>query len=138
MSDFETRVDIRYSDLDTYGVVNNAVYATVVEEARIDYLEHVLGDTDANIVATGDGTGIVVANLEIDFRAPLTAAGPVTVTVDVPELGRSSIPFECHISDESGDVVATAETTAVVVDRDSGESVPIPDTWRERITAAAE
>lgn len=129
---FETTVDLRYTDLDTYGHVNNAVYATIIEEARVDYLETVLDGVDADVAGLDNGTGIVLANLELSFQRPLRRTEKVTVRVRVPKLGSSSIPFEYEIRDD-GAVVATGETTVVTIDRETGESVPIPEDWREAI-----
>jgi len=70
---FETTVDVRYSDVDTYGHVNNATYATYLEEARVDYLDTVLGDEARSLAtesAEGDGVGIVVASLDLQYRHP--------------------------------------------------------------------
>ncbi|MFC7195480.1 acyl-CoA thioesterase [Halosimplex aquaticum] len=42
---FEHEVDVRYRDLDTFGHVNNVVYGTYCEQARVAYIEEVLGST---------------------------------------------------------------------------------------------
>lgn len=133
MPDFETTARVRYADLDTYGHVNNAVYATLLEEARIDYFEDVMG-VGAEVSGLEGETGTVLASLELSFEQPLHRTGEVTVAVAVPELGASSIPFEYEIRAD-GAVVVTGETTLVVVDRERGESKSIPSEWRERIEA---
>lgn len=129
---FETTVDVRYTDIDTYGHVNNAVYATFLEEARVDYLTHVVGGEHADITGSDDGLGIVLATLELDFQASLGPSDSVTVAVRVPRLGESSFPIEYEVR-EGETVLATGETTVVVFDRESRESRPIPDSWRENI-----
>lgn len=129
---FETTATVRYGDLDTYGHVNNAVYATLMEEARLNYLRTVLADVETDLASMDGGTGIVLANLEIDFERPLRDAEEVSVGVRVPSLGSSSIPFEYELRDDHG-VVAVAETTLVVIDTESGQSIEIPDTWRAAI-----
>lgn len=131
--EFETEVDVRYNDLDTYGHVNNAVYATLLEEARVDYLTNVLDGADADITGSADGLGIVLATLELEFQSSLGPSDSVTVAVRVPRLGESSFPLEYEVR-ENGTVLATGETTVVVFDRESRDSQPIPDTWRDRIS----
>lgn len=127
MSGFTTAVDVRFSDLDPDGHVNNAVYATFLEEGRARYYETVLGlplpEADT-----------VISHLEIDYRAPIGVADNVSVTVDVPQLGSSSIPMEYEIvADET--VVAAAETVQVVWDEATRTSRPIPEEWRTAIEA---
>lgn len=136
---FETEVSVRYTDVDTYGHVNNATYATYLEEARIDYLQAVLGDGENEALAglREGGTGMVVAGLELDFRHPVGLVDAVTVDVRVPRLGNSSFPIEYEVR-SGGDVAAGGETTMVAYDRDEGASRPIPDRWRDRITSFEE
>jgi acyl-CoA thioester hydrolase len=131
--EFETEVAVRYGDLDTYGHVNNAVYATLLEEARVDYLTQVVGE-HADITGTGNGLGIVLATLELEFQSSLGPSDSVTVAVRVPRLGESSFPIEYEVR-EDGDVLASGETTVVVFDRERRESRPIPDAWRANIEA---
>lgn len=127
MSAYTTDVHVRFFDLDPDGHVNNAVYATFLEEGRAAYYEDVLGlplpEADT-----------VITHLEIDYRAPIGVGDGVTVTVDVPELGTSSIPME-YVIETDGTVAATAETVQVVWDGAEGTSRPIPDGWREAIEA---
>ncbi len=135
--DFETEVPVRYTDVDTYGHVNNATYATYLEEARIDYLEAVLGDEARSLAADsaeGDGVGIVVASLELDYRHSVGLVETVTVGVRVPRLGESSFPIEYEVRSD-GEVAATGETTMVAYDRAANASRPLPDAWRERIAS---
>ncbi|USZ67771.1 acyl-CoA thioesterase [Halorussus salilacus] len=124
---FEADVDVRFRDLDTMGHVNNAVYATYFEEARVAYFREAL-DTPLHEVAT------VLASLEIDFHRPVELGDDVTVAIRVPELGDSSLPMEYEVRAD-GEVAATGRSVQVVVDRESGSSRSIPDEWRERIAA---
>lgn len=120
-----TEVDVRYRDLDTLSHVNNAVYGTYVEEGRTAYVDEVFETTLADF-------GFVIAHLEIDFERRVTLGDTVTVTTEVPRLGESSVPMTYELAVD-GERVATAETTLVFLDADSGEPRPIPDRVRERI-----
>lgn len=128
MDDFEyaTEIEVRYRDLDTMGHVNNAVYATFLEQARMDYFRDVVG-------AELEDVGGVIAHLEIDYRRAVTLDDDVTVAVRVPELGESSIPMEYEIR-ANGEVAATAEVVQVAVDSETRESRSLPDIWRDRIS----
>jgi len=120
-------IDVRYRDLDMLAHVNNAVIATYVEEARLHYLD--------TVFEVGfDEFTFVIAHIEIDFERPIEAEESVAVTVEVPELGTSSVPMRYEIVAD-GERVATAETTLVFLDRSGEETVPIPDDVRERIKA---
>ena len=121
---YETTVDVRYSDLDAFGHLNNAVYVTLCEEARVDFVRDVLG-VDAGAV------GFVVAHQEIDYARPVTDVGPLTVVVEVADVGDTSWTVTYDVRDES-ETVATAETVLVFVD-EAGRPREIPDAWRAAI-----
>lgn len=126
MSDepFSIEMQVRFRDVDAMGHVNNAVYATYLEQARTLYAREVMGVGLERINS-------VLAQLEISYRRPILLEERVTVTLDVPELGESSVPMEYEIRAD-GEVVATASTVQVFVD-DSGSARPIPERLRERI-----
>ena len=131
--EYTTEVEVRYADIDTYGHVNNATYATYFEEARIDYLDDVVDAGEALLSDSGSGVGIVIANLEADYSKPVRISDTVAVAVRVPRLGQKSFPFEYEVRTDEG-VAATGETTVVTYDRDTESSRPIPEDWRDAIT----
>jgi acyl-CoA thioester hydrolase len=122
---FVADVDVRFRDIDAMGHVNNAVYATYLEEARTAYFDEVLDASLADVQT-------VLANVALEFRRPVELGDDVTVAVRVPELGRSSIPMEYEVRAD-GEVAATGEAVQVAVDGETGESRPIPEAWREKI-----
>ena len=121
----ETVIDVRLRDIDFMGHVNNAVYATYLEQAREAFFRDVIGESlvDADTV---------LASLELEYARPIEADQRVAVGLRVPTLGDSSLPMEYELSAD-GERVATARTVQVVVDRTSGRSRPIPSGWRDRI-----
>jgi acyl-CoA thioester hydrolase len=124
---YEKEIDVRFRDLDVMGHLNNAVYATYLEQARVKYIEDVVEEPLME-------TGAVVADLHLDFERPIDWGDDVVVAVRADELGTSSIPLEYEIRVD-GEVAATAETLMVTFDTEAGEPRPIPDAWRERIQA---
>lgn len=123
---FTTEIAVRFRDLDPENHVNNAVYGTYIEQARLTYLDHVLADPDESRV--------VLAHLSIDYQRPVTLPDEsVAVTVRTTELGTSSIPMTFELETAEG-VAATGESVMVTVDG-NGESRPIPQAWRDRITS---
>jgi acyl-CoA thioester hydrolase len=124
---FETTVDVRYSDIDAMGHVNNAAYATYFEQARMDYFEHLL-DTDLS------QEGAVLATISIDYERPIELQhAPVSVAIDVPRVGTSSIPMTYEVTRADGELAATGETVQVAFDRETERPYPLPDAWREAI-----
>lgn len=129
MAEYATEVElpVRYRDIDSLGHVNNAVYVTYLEQARVEYVRSVFDTTPLE-------PGFVVAGLSIDYEQPITLGDDVVVALGATEIGTSSITIDYEVRAD-GNLAATAETTVVSVDPDSGEPRPVPEAWRERIAA---
>jgi len=123
---YETSIEVRFRDLDSLGHVNNAVYATYFEQARLRYLRDV-HEVDL------DEVNFVVARLEVDYRAPIEAVEPVTVGVGVDSVGETSFTLGYALENAAG-VKATGRTVQVVLDAD-GTPAPMDDDWRARLEA---
>ena len=111
-------IPVRYRDLDTFSHVNNAVYATYVEEARAAYFDHVLS-------IPVEEYSYVTASLTIDFRRPVHMTDVVAASAHVTDVGTTSVTMAYELAVD-GELVATAETTLVWVDMDSREPDSIP------------
>ena len=121
---FTTTVPIRYRDIDPWDHVNNAVFATYMEEARGEYLD--------TVFAERLGTrNFVLANLELDYHAPVTYDGSgVEVAVRAAELGESSLTLAYELGNDDT-LAATGETTQVHMSE--GTPTPLPEEWRQSI-----
>jgi acyl-CoA thioester hydrolase len=123
----EKEIEIRWRDVDAYRHVNNAVYATYLEECRDEWLESVLGDVD-------DLWDFVLARVAIDFRRELTLEDEtVIVSCGLERLGNSSVTLKEQIRTRDGELAAEAEAVLVARDRETGRSRPLTETEREAI-----
>ena len=60
------QIQIRFADIDVMGHVNNAVYLSYFEMARVHYFKQILGEEwDWN------SDGILLARNEIDYLSPI-------------------------------------------------------------------
>ncbi len=122
---FEAPLQVRYKDLDSYGHVNNAVYVTYFEEARVAFFREVIGIDDAN------SFGFILARLEIDYRRPLRLFEPLRVGVRVESIGNSSFVFGYQLSVDE-EVVASGRSVQVCFDYAKSSKVPVPESFREK------
>ena len=118
--DFVHRETVRFRDVDSIGHVNNAVFLTYLEEARIAYL----------LPFGADVTNMILARVEIDFRAPLRMGDEIEIGVRPAGVGTKSFELEYEIRSEKA-VAAEAKTVIVSYDYESGRSVEVPQAWRE-------
>ena len=114
---------VRFRDCDSLGHVNNAVYLTYLEEARVD-LRNEFGF---------DWTQMILARCEIDFRDQVSVGEVVEVTMWPTRVGIKSfdLAYELKVGDR---LVAEAKTVLVAFDYERGESVPLRDDWRKLLT----
>jgi len=120
----EKQIEIRWRDLDPYRHVNNAVYATYLEECRDEFIDSVL-------TGVGDAWDYVLARVAIDYRRELTHADDrIVVTCAVERIGNSSITLREVI--RTLDAELAAESEAVIVARDQATGRPRPLTEAER------
>jgi len=121
---------VRYSDLDPQGHVNNVVYLTYLESARLGYYQQVgIYHPDLKLL-----TGMVVVHNEIDYLASIRFGQAVRVGLRVKSLGTKSITFAFQIeTDPEGIPLARGKSVMVTYDNEKAQSIPIPPDWRERI-----
>ena len=127
---------VRFEDLDSRGHVNNAVLASYLEDARVEwYLASAGADEPAPMSYDVD---MVLARIEIDFRSELRVFGEtVVVGVRVGRIGTRSALLEYRVCSHDGRTVAEAKTVLVGFDFRRGVSAPIPERWMGRLTSAA-
>jgi acyl-CoA thioester hydrolase len=126
----EKRLEIRWRDCDAYGHVNNAVYATYLEEGRDAWIEAALG-------SAGDAWDYVLARVAIDFRRELTLADDgVLVRTELVRVGTSSLTLCERITTLDGTLAAESEAVLVARDRATGRSRPLVAGERTAFEAA--
>ena len=129
LSDYPLRTTekLRYRDMDTQQHVNNAVFLTLFEAARVELFynpENPLAET---------GRYFVVARISIDFLGELTWPGTVDVGTRIASIGRSSLKTEQALF-QNGRCAATAEIVIVQMDSETRSSCPISDATKEKLT----
>jgi acyl-CoA thioester hydrolase len=120
--------EVEFRDLDGLGHVNNAVFLSYVESARLAYMQEVLGPLEL------DQLGIV-AEARIAFRSPASLGETLAIGTRVAEIGGKSLRFEFEIHGADGRLVADGSTVHVALDYATRRSVAVPDQWRRRIDA---
>ena len=126
-------VEVRYGDLDPQGHVNNAKHLTYFEQARIHYMiELGLFTRDQSFMQIG----VIVADVHITYREPIYFGQNIKVGVHAAKLGSKSMTWEQNIVDAgTGRELARGEVIIVTYDYKDEKTIPVPQEWRQRITA---
>jgi len=133
------RLTVRFSDCDPLGHVNNAVYSTFLEQARIVLWRKQAG-FELRRAASGRhprGEGFILARTEIDFRSEAHDGDELEVQLSLEGFGRTSARYSYAIVDvKSGRLVAEAKSVQVWYDYDAGTPVPLTDEIKSRLSVA--
>ena len=125
---FRARVATRWSDEDNQGVLNNAVYMTLFEEARHAYFGS-LGLLEQNRFP------FLLAQTHVRFLRPGRGGEEVEIEVRSVRLGNSSLDQAYRVRALSdGEVWAEARALLVVYDPASGASRPMTANFRAAVT----
>ena len=103
----ETRIDVRYPEADSMGIVHHSVYAVWYEVARMDYFARV-GFSYTAMHELGINPPMV--NLNVNFKAAVTYPGTVTIRTWCEAFGPKKLKLAYEARNEEGKVVNTAET----------------------------
>jgi acyl-CoA thioester hydrolase len=132
---FSTPIKIRFRDLDAFGHVNNAVYFTFMEIARVEYFKQI------GLLRPGEFPSpfFIIAEATCQFKAPIDMTTSLIIQARVSRLGNSSFDMEYRFVDEvSGAVLAGGRTVQVTFDYAANRSVPLPAEWRQALVTFEE
>lgn len=114
------QIQIRFSDCDMLGHVNNACYLNYFESTRLHYFGQLLGlDWD------WEENGIILRKNTIDYLLPLYLNDRARVTLLLKELGTKSfsLAYELSVNDQ---LKTTGESILVCYDFKKHQSKEIP------------
>ncbi|MDR8390365.1 acyl-CoA thioesterase [Aliifodinibius sp. S!AR15-10] len=103
-------IPIRFRDLDPLNHVNNAIFSTYYEEARIDFIRQV----PVLKQQIRSEYSFVLVNLHIDFIKPAEYPGELLVGSGIKSIGNTSITsFQAIFHSGSKALVSVAEASGV-------------------------
>tara|TARA_Y100000739_G_C20459711_1_gene396198 strand:+ start:132 stop:542 length:411 start_codon:yes stop_codon:yes gene_type:complete len=122
--------EIRFEDIDSYGIVHNAKYLIFFEQSRIKLFHKIAGNWDWL------KSGVLVARQKIDYRHPVKLNDKLEIIVWVKEIGTKSLTiyYEAFINTGSKKILsAESETVIVCFDPTSNETILVPEIWKNAI-----
>lgn len=116
----------RFNDTDALGHINNASVATWFEEARLPVFQLFVPDLDVK------KWNLIVASIQIDYRAQLHYQHEVEITTQVQKIGNSSFTV-LQTAQQYGKPAASGSTTLVHFDYQAQRSVPLTESLRKEL-----
>ncbi|WP_080793659.1 acyl-CoA thioesterase [Corynebacterium pacaense] len=128
-----SEVDLRWSDFDRFGHVNNAAFIEIAQEARLAFAEDQFRERGYEIPA------VFVRHLEVDYlRAILPDTTKVVVETLVTRLGNTSFTTRQEVKDRTGRVCCVVECVQVTVDLQTATPRAISKVERKVLSRVAE
>ena len=119
-------LEVRFRDTDGLGHVNNAVYLTYFEMLRVSYgLQLIDGERLEDVQ-------FILGEATVRYLKPVFYGDTIMGAVRVSRLGGKSFTMQYEL--RRGDELVTSGTTDLVwFDYASQRSIPLPDTFRQRV-----
>ncbi|MDZ7799258.1 MAG: thioesterase family protein [Trueperaceae bacterium] len=114
-----TPIQLRFRDTDMFGHVNNAVYATWAEIARISFLRNL-------DPPSGD---LILARIELDFLAQISFGQQIEVHSKVVRVGRTSVTLDQTVLADEAEA-ARIGSVVVLYDYAHMRARPVTDAYR--------
>ncbi len=116
--------EIRFFDIDAMGHVNNSVYFTYFEMARVHFFGQLIG-REWNWTENG----VLVAHNEIDYIRPVMFEDKIDIHVLVQKVGAKSFTLGYEV--KRGDILyAKGNSVMVSYDFRNNVTTPIPDAYK--------
>lgn len=124
----ELPAQLRFSDVDQFGHVNNNVYFSLYDMCKTRYFLDVVGDDVFRDMA------IVVANINANFLAPIFYPDEIVIQTSMEKIGHKSFTLlQRAMNARTREVKCECRTIMVCYDRVHGCAMLMPDDVRRKI-----
>ncbi|WP_165020353.1 MULTISPECIES: acyl-CoA thioesterase [unclassified Dysgonomonas] len=123
-------IQIRFSDIDALGHINNNIYFSYFDLGKTDYFEKI----KSSLVNWTEGI-VVIAHISVDFFSPIYYKEIVAVDTKVIKLGeKSGVCLQQIRNIKTNEIKCRCESVFVTYNPDTQSSMAIPDIWRKAIS----
>ena len=115
---FHYKLQTRWKDMDSFHHINNAVFFTYIEDARVNFFKR------WNL--QDDTKSIIIASIKIDYFQQLTHPSQLIVGQKISRIGSTSFDIESAVFiKDKPDTVATSKVICVCFDYKENKSVSV-------------
>ncbi|MEX0661237.1 MAG: thioesterase family protein [Balneolaceae bacterium] len=125
-SDFfhKTDVPVRFRDLDPLNHVNNAVYSSYFEEARIQFIRTIPEFKHS----MENGHSFILVHLDLNYIKPVLYGEQIIVGSSIKSIGNTSVTgIQAIFNKVNGELKAVAETTGVWFNLENNRPAKLPE-----------
>lgn len=130
-------IEVRFADIDAMGHVNNAIYLSYFEQARMHFFAELIGGE-----WDWSKDGIVLGRNEVDYRHPVFLNDRVEVETRCEAVGDKSMTVSYEVysygRSDKKTLCATGRSVLVGFDYERGVTCRIPDRWRQQLESSSD
>lgn len=120
---------LRFSDVDRFGHVNNSVYFSLFDMCKTRYFHDVVG-TDIF-----DRMAPVVVHIEANFISPVFFPDEIVIDTSIVKMGNKSFTLlQRALNERTDEVKCYCETVMVMMDTATSQSVEIDEEFRTKVS----
>ncbi len=122
-------VQIRFTDIDMLGHLNNAIFVNFFDLGKTSYFSHILGGP-----LQWEKITLVIVNIECSFFAPVFFTDKIEVFTKTTSIGKNSVTVDQRIvNTETGVTHAWCKTIMAGYDVKNGCGAPVNPEWKEML-----
>ena len=121
------KIQVRFSDLDILAHVNNSVYLTYFEMARVDYFVQLLGHS-----WDWKKFGVVLKKNEIEYHKSVVLYDEPEIQLFCTHVGTKSFILEYELR-VKGEIYTTGSSVMVCFNSENQETIEVPDYMRHAL-----
>lgn len=129
----EHYIEIRFADIDVMGHVNNAVYLSYFEQARMGFFKELVG-AEWN----WERDGILLARNEIDYLSPVLLNDRLRIVTQTERIGNTSLTlvyegFRKAHGAENEEPCVRGKSVLVCFDYHARSKKNVPEAWKTKL-----
>jgi acyl-CoA thioester hydrolase len=133
----KTDITVRFADVDIMGHVNNAVYLSYFEQARVAFFKKI-NKLDLRSMDAKSAFGFIVAEIGVKFLAPTFVDQALTVAIRVAETRTKAFRFEYEIRDKkTKELAATGFSVQVSYNYKKHKTFPLSPALKRKMLAVS-
>ena len=118
---FQHHLKTRWRDLDTFRHINNAIYLSYIEDARLELLRR--------WEITQDGKSVIVASIKIDYHKQVIHPTNLIIGQRVSRIGNKSFDITSVVfNDDTKESICKSIITIVCFDFSLNQTIQVYDT----------
>lgn len=129
---YEVEIEVAFRDIDALGHVNNAVFFSYMEFARVKYIAQLFSGTELQADSPLD-IPIILVEATCTYYSPALLGERLVVGIGLSRFGNKSFDLLYRMMGEDGRLIASGKTIQVMYNYLTRSAFPIPADVREKV-----